>query len=100
MKQKYTVDVSGIQLTIVTEEEEAYVKELARTVDEKIHKIIMSNTRRTKTEAIIFTAIDYLDERNKIELDMDKLRNQINGYKRDVEDLKRENDELKKLLDA
>ena len=100
MKQKCIVEVSGIQLTLVTEEEESYVKELAKMVDERIHKIIMSNKRCNKTEATIFCAIDYLDEKNKIELDMDKLRNQINGYKRDIEDLKNENTELKKLLDS
>jgi len=100
MKQKIPVDIAGIQLSLISEEDEEYVINLAKQVDERVRKITMSNTRRTKTEATIFCAIDYLDEKLKTEIAMKKLSDQINGYKRDIEELKKENDELKKLLDG
>jgi len=100
MKQKYTVKISGITLNLITEENEEYVNTLVKMVDEKITLITKSNKRINKTEATIFCAMDYLDEKFKTELDMKKYGDQIDAYKRDIEELKQENDELKKLLEG
>jgi Cell division protein ZapA. len=98
MKEKYNVVISGTQLGIVTEETEEYITGLADQVDERVKAMIMSSKKCNKLEAALFCALDYLDEKTKTEETMTNLRKQIKSYEKDIEELKRENDELKKII--
>jgi len=98
MKEKYSINIAGTNLSIVTEETEDYIKGLADQIDERVKAMIMSSKKCNKLEAALFCVLDYLDEKNKIESSMENLRKQIEGYMNDLEDLKRENDELKKII--
>lgn len=98
MKEKYTVEISGVQLAIVTDETEEYIKSLAQQISDRVKAMIMSSKKCSKVEATLFCALDYLDEKTKTEQAMDNLRKQIDGYIKDLEELKRENDELKKII--
>lgn len=98
MKEKYTVEVAGLQISIVTDEDETYIRTIADKLDEQMRSVIMSKGRCTKTEAAIFCALDCMDERSKTEREMEIIRRQLAAYMKDIDDLKAENDELKKLL--
>lgn len=98
MKEKYNITIANVQLNIVTEEPEEYIKSLAVKVDERVNMILKSSRKCSKIEAILFCTLDFLDEKNKTDYAMENLRKQINGYMKDLEEMKRENDELKKII--
>lgn len=98
MKEKYTVEVAGLQISIVTDEEEEYIRGIADKLDKQVNAVIMSKGRCTKTEAAIFCALDCMDARSKTEGELEIIRRQLAAYMKDIDDLKAENDELKKLL--
>ncbi len=98
MKQKYTVTVGGIELNLLSEETEEYVVGLAKLVDQRINNMVISSKRCTKTEAALVCAMDYLDDKLKTALTLENLQKQRDSYLREIEALKKENNELKKQL--
>lgn len=70
MKQKYTVTVAGMTVNIISDEQEEYVNGLVRLLDQRIEEMVSGNKRCSKTEAILFCAIDYFD---------DKIKNSLRG---------------------
>ena len=98
MKEKYNVTVAGTQLSIVSDETEEYIADLAEQIEDRVKAMIMSSKNCNKLEAALFCALDYLDEKKKTDLVMANMRKQVEGYIKDLEDLKRENDELKKII--
>ena len=65
MKQKYTVTVAGMTFNIISDEQEEYVNGLVRLLDQRIEEMVSGNKRCSKTEAILFCAIDYFDDKIK-----------------------------------
>ena len=65
MKQKYTVTVAGMTVNIISDEQEEYVNGLVRLLDQRIEEMVSGNKRCSKTEAILFCAIDYFDDKIK-----------------------------------
>jgi len=98
MKEKYNIVIAGAEMSIVTDDSEEYVKALADQINERVNSMVVSSRKCTKFEAALFCALDFLDEKNKTDNAMINLRKQIDGYVKDLEELKRENDELKKIL--
>ena len=66
MKQKYTVTVAGMTVNIISDEQEEYVNGLVRLLDQRIEEMVSGNKRCSKTEAILFCAIDYFDDKELI----------------------------------
>lgn len=67
MKQKYTVTIAGTELTVISENSEEYVKELAKKLDKEIEATIVGNNKCTKLEAAIVCALDHYDKQLKLE---------------------------------
>lgn len=74
MKEKVTFDVLGMSLSLQTEKSEEYVIALAKQVEEKANRILLSNRNCTKAEALFLCALDYLDEKNTAETELTVLR--------------------------
>jgi Cell division protein ZapA. len=98
MKEKYNIIIAGVEMSIVTDDSEEYITELADQIDERVNNMVMSSRKCGKLEAALFCTLDFLDEKTKTDLAMTNLRKQIDGYVRDLEEMKRENDELKKII--
>ena len=98
MKEKYTVEVAGISLSLMSEESEEYIKKLAEVLNTRVNEMILSSKRISKTDAAMFCALDYLDMKLKTDLKLRETSEQFKAYEKMIEDLKRENDELRKLL--
>ncbi len=79
MKEKITLVVSGIKITVVTDNDPDYVKGLGRLLERRVSDLVISSTNCSKNEALLLCALDYLDEKIKLE---------------------KENEELKKALEA
>jgi len=98
MKQRYTVDVAGTVLNLLSEESEEYVMGLAKIVSRKINDLVMSSKRCTKLEAAILACLDYLDDKMKTAVKVDDLQSQIMSYAQENAKLRRENAELRRKL--
>jgi cell division protein ZapA (FtsZ GTPase activity inhibitor) len=88
MKERYTVEIGGVELSIVTEESQEYVLGLAKLIDSRMKQIVMTSKRCTKTEAVMFCALDYLDDNLKTRLRSDELREENEALKEENESLK------------
>lgn len=98
MKQRYTVEVAGSTMNLLSEESEEYVVGLAKIVSRKINDMVMSSKRCTKLEAAIMASLDYLDDKMKTAVKVDDLQSQIMNYAAESTKLRRENVELRRQL--
>lgn len=65
-KNRVEVNVAGITLTLVSEEDKAYVEGLAARLDRRVSELSLRHPRCTKTEALVFAAIEALDAAVKL----------------------------------
>ncbi len=65
-KQKYEIQVLGMPLNIQTTESEEAVKKNAKHVEDAINDLIYKNARITKGQAMLFLALDYLSENERL----------------------------------
>lgn len=91
MKQKYTVNIAGMTVNVISDEQEEYVNGLVRLLDQRINDMVMSSKHCSKNEAILFCAIDFFDDKIKNSLRLQRLQET-------VEQLTQENEELKQRL--
>ncbi|MBE6718874.1 MAG: cell division protein ZapA [Ruminococcaceae bacterium] len=77
MKEKITLVVSGVKITVVTENDPEYVKSLGRLLEKRVSDLVISSTSCSKNEALLLCALDYLDERNKLMKENEELKEQL-----------------------
>ena len=77
MKEKITLVVSGVKITVVTENDPEYVKSLGRLLEKRVSDLVISSTSCSKNEALLLCALDYLDERNKLIKENEELKEQL-----------------------
>lgn len=82
MKQKLTLVVSGVKITIVTDDDPAYVRGLGRLLEERVSDIVISSADRQKNEALLLCALDYLDESTKLKKENEALKKEIEALKK------------------
>ena len=77
MKEKITLVVSGVMITVVTENDPEYVKSLGRLLERRVSDLVISSPSCQKNEALLLCALDYLDERNKLAKENEELKAEI-----------------------
>jgi len=90
MKKRYTVEIGGMELNVLTDETEEYVHGLAKIIDSRITSMTASNKHCTKNEAAVFCALDYLDDKLKTTLSLEEAKKQISELTMEVQRLKKE----------
>ncbi len=95
-KRKIAVEIAGVSLTLVTDENGAFVDNVVAQVNEKMDAILAGGIRTgTSTlDAALLCAIDSVGERLKAEKRMRNLEAQLSLYEVNVRNLK---EELEKL---
>ena len=73
-KKKIEINVCGINVSLVTDESEEYVLDLARRLDKRVSDMTLSYGRCTRNEALVFSAIEALDAAVKLKKKYDELR--------------------------
>ena len=73
-KQKYEIQVLGMPLNIQTTESEEVVKANAKKVEDAINDLIYKNARITKGQAMLFLALDYLSENERLKAELAALK--------------------------
>lgn len=80
MKKKITLVVSGIRISVLTDNEPDYVNKLGRHLEERISEMVISTPDRKKNEALLLCALDYLDEKNRLEKENAMLKAELEKY--------------------
>ncbi len=81
MKEKLTLVVSGVRITVVTDNDPDYVRGLGRLLEKRVSDLVISSTSCSKSEALLLCALDYLDERNKLLAENEDLKKQLENLK-------------------
>ena len=91
-KRKIAVEIAGVSLTLVTDENGAFVDNVVAQVNEKMEAILAGGIRTgTSTlDAALLCAIDSVGERLKAEKRMRNLEAQLSLYEVNVRNLKEE----------
>lgn len=104
---KVTVEINGTTLPITTSESEAYVKQLAKELEEQITIVTAKNSRVSYNEALLLISLNVMDNYKKSEQAADNLRAQLSEYLEDAararieaDEAKRETERLNRLLEA
>ncbi len=74
MKKKYEIQVLGMPLNIQTEESEEVLKKNAKYLEDQINDLIYKNARITKGQAMLFLALDYLSENERLKAELASLK--------------------------
>lgn len=98
-KSKVQINVAGMNFSLVTEDEPAYVEGLAKELSNSIEEIVASNTNLSVAQAAILVALDCKDELSKHNNSSDNLRSQIKDYLEDAARARMEAEGYKRELD-
>lgn len=98
-RNKVSVKIYGTDYTILTEDPEEYLLELAYELDSDMKKLCQRSTRFTATSAAVLCALDYLDKKNKEVETSDRMRLQINDYIQDTAKARIELDDAKRKIE-
>ncbi|MBE6637159.1 MAG: cell division protein ZapA [Ruminococcaceae bacterium] len=74
MKQKYRITVAGTTLSLLSEDSEEYVNELAGMLDRQVTELAITKSRCSKTEALTLCALDYLDMALKLKAELEAVK--------------------------
>ncbi|MBQ4556101.1 MAG: cell division protein ZapA [Clostridia bacterium] len=99
MKQKFTITLLDIPVSIVSDENEETVKALAAKLNDRVTSILWKSRQISKTEAALFTALEYLSEVEGAKTRADKAEAQLELYSSNIVRLREENERLSKKVD-
>lgn len=77
-KKKITLEIASSRVTLVTDEDENYVKKLAAVVTQKVNTLALSGNGITKTDAALVYALGLLDENFKLKVELAELKKDKN----------------------
>lgn len=93
-KNKITVFVAGHKLTLITEESEKYVTDIASKVETSINSLF-SASNMSKEKCAVMAALDFCDDEFKSRAALNEVKEQIKDYIEDSSKLRAENEALK-----
>ncbi len=90
MKERYDIEISDIQLTIVSDEPEDFVRSTVAKINERVNDLIVRNKRCSKLDAALLCALDYCGEHAKAERRIRNLEAQISLYDANLKRMREE----------
>ena len=96
-KKRVLIFVAGQRFSILTDEEERYVLDLASGVDARISSIVMGQDM-IRERAAVLAALDYADDCEKNRRELNEIKEQVKDYLAEIEKLSGENERLKAEL--
>ncbi len=97
MKNRVTVTIAGEEYTLVSTDDEAYLKKVADHVNEQIAQI-MGATHASSLEGTVLAAVNIADEYYKEQEASENLRRQLKEYLEESAKLKTELSEAKREI--
>ncbi len=113
MKQKYTITVADMELSIISDAAPDEVESIVGMLDRRMRDINLKSPRCTKNEAAILCALSYCSERlamqeafKKVEKDAfrfagenEKLKKTIEGMQEELDNLRKDAAVMRSILD-
>ena len=99
MKQKYTITLLDMPVSVVSDEDEETVKALAKALNEKLQSALWKSRQVSKTEAALFCALDSFSEAQSTKQKLDKAEAQLELYTANLARMKEENERLSRRVD-
>ncbi len=103
MKQKYTITVADMELSIISDASPDEVENIVGILDRRMRDINLKSPRCTKNEAAVLCALSYCSERiamqeafKKVEKDAFRFAGENEKLKKTIETLEEELDNLRK----
>ncbi len=98
MKNDKTIKISILNTNymIKTNEDESYVLELAKHIEENMEQIMLNGKNVSTMSAAVLTLLEYCDKLHKTVEVFEKLRKQSEEYKKEAETAKLALDKAKK----
>ena len=104
--KKIKIEIAGSSYTVMTTEQEGYVRDLADEISADIAGLSEKNPALSMNDALVLCAIAYLDEYTKESSNSDHIRSQLKEYigdtakaRMEVDEANRRSDKLRKELD-
>lgn len=94
MKNKCTITISGIQLTVHTDYEEAFVNALAENVSGQMDSVLQASPYSSKLDAALLLLLDMTDRCAHLESENGKLKRDLETMRLDLEIQRIENEKL------
>lgn len=103
---KVRVEICGKEFTLITREDEDYVRDLAKRITKAVDEIIRDTPSLNVSSALSLVCMDYADDLAKGQQNADNLRQQIREYvneagraQSEVESLKKEIEEKERIIE-
>ena len=77
MKEKYTIRIADISLTILSDEPEEFVQDTVAQLNTRVTDMALISKRSSKLDIALLCALDYLSEKQKCEKKIKNLEAQI-----------------------
>ena len=100
MKQKYTITLLDLPVSVVSDEDEDTVNALAAELNEKLQAALWKSRQVSKTEAALFCALDAFSEAKTLAEKLNRAEAQLELYTANLARMKEENDKLTARGDA
>lgn len=98
-KSRIEVNIAGMSLALVSEDEPAYVQSLAKDLNAKIQEIMDTNDTVSVAQAALLVALDCEDDLKKHNNSSENLRSQIKDYLEDAARARMEAETYKRELE-
>ena len=98
-KIKVNVNICGNDYVILSDESEAYVKEVASEVDKKKNEALKSNIRKSLVKASILVSMNYCDGYKKLQDEKDFYLQAIEEDQTEIRELKNKISELNNQIE-
>jgi len=89
MKNKITVELCDKEFSLLSDENEDYVKSIAKEINQLIQDTAYKNLRISKSDAAILTCLDLCDRNRKLTDNNDNMRKTISEYIDEIRELNR-----------
>jgi cell division protein ZapA (FtsZ GTPase activity inhibitor) len=97
-KKKYTLEIAGMPMTIVTDEPASFVEAIINRLNERISEMTAGSYRISTLDAALLCSIDYLGDKLKAEKRIRNLEAQVSLYEDNIKRLREELDETRAQL--
>lgn len=94
MKEKFTIEIADVPLSILSDEKEEFVEAVVKRLDQEIRDLTVHNKRCSKLDAALLCALDYCAEKVKADKRIRNLEAQISLYDANLRRLREENTTL------
>ena len=99
MKQKYTLLIADMEISVITDEPQESVEYIVGILDRKMREITLKSKRCSKNEAALLCALDFCAEKIQMKERVELLESQLDDALSDIENLKEKSELLSTNLD-